>query len=238
MADPIDLDKLSVALAASIISAQRYLQQANQDLQDLYDANPNLEGAPRPRFVLGEVSFDVPFVVDSIQTPAAAIPPDVRVAKDVVFAESELVSLRRGASPETVGRLDLLLADYAGVKKNLRAATTVAASPKRVLPLATPPIARLAPPVVVSDQVRGELETGASKIAVGKLDQLLEDYDAARTSLVRIREVLSGGGLPKLGVRIDADTVGKAAPGSVHRLTINFNTQDQPTVKVQGVPLT
>ena len=236
MAEPIDLDKLSVALAASIVSAQRYLHQANQDLQELYDGTESLSGLPRPRFSLGEVSFEVPYVVDSIQTPAEVIPPDVRLTKDVSLSESEMASLKRGATPEAAEQLTTLLSDYAQVKASLRSATSDTQTPMKNLKISVPQ--RLAPAVILVDSVKVELQAGASKSAVGKFQQLLEDYDAARTSLVRIKEVVSGGGLPRLSVRVDAEAVEKAAASNLHRLTLRIRSDDQSVVKVQGQNIT
>lgn len=235
MTEPIDLDKLSIALAASMVSAHRYLIQANQDLQDLYKGSDTLAGLPIPRFTLGDVAFDVPYVVDSVQSPALVIPPEVRVTKDVTLTEAELNSLKRGTSAEAQEHLQTLLADYVEVKKSLLASSEgLRATELRTL---STPI-RLAPAVQMPEETLAQLNVGASKTASIKLSNLLEDYEAARTSLVRIKEVLAGGSLPKLTVRIDAETMEKAAASTVHRMTLKFGAQDQEDIKVQGQNLT
>lgn len=235
MTEPIDLDKLSVALAASMVSAHRYLIQANQDLQDLYKGNDTLAGLTIPRFTLGDVAFDVPYVVDSIQSPELVMPPEVRITKDVTLTEAELSSLKRGASTDAQEHLQTLLADYTEVKKSLRTSSEgIRTAAARTL---TTPI-RLAPAIQMQEVTLAQLNTGASKAASIKLSNLLEDYEAARTSLVRIKEILAGGALPRLTVRIDAETMEKAPSSTIHRMTLKFGAQDQEDIKVQGQTLT
>ncbi|HNY31217.1 MAG TPA: hypothetical protein PKO15_10055 [Fibrobacteria bacterium] len=234
MADPIDLDKLSVSLAASMISAQRYLLQANQELDDLHQDSTLLADMPRSRFSLGSVTFDVPYVVENIVVPDPPSPAEVRVTKDVELTASDLASLRRGTSEASLQQFDALVADYAQVKAGLRQAvqsrdtlkSSTIAAPKR-----------LAPAVEIGKDVGTELATGANKVAVTKLARLLEDYQSARTSYQRIKETLAGGSLPRLAVRIDPDSIAGSATG-VHRMKLQFNSDDQPSIKANGQNLT
>jgi hypothetical protein len=233
MADPIDLDKLSVSLAASVISAQRYLLQANQELEDLHQDRAFLSDMPHARFSLGSVSFEVPYVVDKVHVPDPPSPAEFRVAKDVELTAADMASLRRGSSEASLQKLDALVADYAQVKAELRQAV----KPREVAKSATSAtLKRLLPAVEIHNEARSELATGANKVAVTKLARLLEDYQEARASYLRIKETLAGGSLPRLAVRIDPDSIAVAA-GSVHRMNLQFNSEDQPSIKVQGQPL-
>ncbi|MBK9575508.1 MAG: hypothetical protein IPK50_20265 [Fibrobacterota bacterium] len=230
MADPIDLDKLSVSLAASMISAQRYLLQANQELDDLHQDSTLLSEMPRSRFTLGSVSFEVPYVVDSIVAPDPPTPAEVRVTKDVELTASDLASLRRGASETSLQQFDALVSDYAQVKAGLRQAVQTREAAKSSAPTS---LKRLAPTVEIGKEAGTELANGANKVAVTKLARLLEDYQSARTSYQRIKETLAGGSLPRLAVRIDPESIA-GATGSVHRMNLQFNSEDQPSIRANG----
>lgn len=229
MADPIDLDKLSVSLAASMVSAHRYLIAANQELEELYQSTETLGQLPLPRFSLGAVTFEVPYVVEQVNSTPPAPPPEIRLTKDVAVATTELSSLKRGASDIAAQQLDTLLADYAVVKKSL-SEVVAQSSDGRATPASLP---KLTPAVQLSDTALQELTTGASKAAVGRLSQLAADYEAARTALVRMREVVSAGATPRLAVRVDAESIAKAQ-GNVHKMVLKFSADDRAPIKVEG----
>jgi hypothetical protein len=227
MSEPIDLDQLVVSLAAAMVNARRYLDQATLNMQDVYEASSTLAAMPRPRFNLDSVEFEVPYVVDDIQAQKVKT-PSMRVQADVSVSERELNSLRRGIDGETQDRLTRLLADYRTVKAGLRMS---AADTGR-----TP--VKLRPAVELEGRHLQDLKTGASKTAVRKLDRLLEDYHAARTSLVRMREVITGGGVPRVRVRVDAASVQEAPEHAQHRVRLLFRSDTQEPVSVQDQIIT
>jgi hypothetical protein len=165
----------------------------------------------------------VAYVVEDVQEPPA-VAPQVRVGRDVALNERELLSLRRGAEAPAVEQLDALLADYAEVKKGLRGAVDGGEAA----------VARVRPPVVLDDAALRTLRKGAGQMAVRKLGRLLEDYQAARAALVRLREAATGGSAPRVLVRIDQAGVNQAPEVARQRVHLTFRSDTDKPVSVQG----
>ena len=99
------------ALASSLVAARRALDAATAELADLYAGDERLRSLPVPAFSLAEATFDVPYVVDSVEEPP---PPRIELPRRPVFriGEREMASLTRGVTEDVRQRLQRLIDQY------------------------------------------------------------------------------------------------------------------------------
>lgn len=225
MAEEIGLQDLVVSLSASLVAARRYLDGASADLRDLYRTEGALGGLPKPRFKLDRVTFEVPYVVSSVdmKLPERKTVP---VGRDINLTERELASLKRGASSSALESLDTVLGAYAETKKVLRSvASSGTDSIRRPVSTAN---------ATLSSAELLELRTGASQSAIKKLDSLIEDYGIARDTLSFASDARVLQQAPDLRLRVDVQAIQEAVESSRHRVVLSFTAEDVETVEAGG----
>lgn len=82
MEEQLDLEQLMAALAMAVTNTGRLVDQAAIETEALFRGSDTLANLSRPRYVLDEVSFDVPYVVAGVtglssetSTPTTPITP-------------------------------------------------------------------------------------------------------------------------------------------------------------------
>ncbi|MCO6455424.1 MAG: hypothetical protein J5I93_09010 [Pirellulaceae bacterium] len=225
MSEPVGIEQLMISLASALVSARQFLDDEAARMRELYASHEDLARLPQPRFTLDEVTFDLSVVVDDVQAEGGE-PPRIHATRDVALGERELSSLKRGAESSAAEQLDALLADYQAVKDHLRSAHDES--------LAIGPLGAAVKLNAAQLQV---LKLGASRTAVSRLDQLLDDYQASRSALLVARSRQRRGPVPQLRVRIDPESIAKAPDIARQRIQVTFRGEeiDAPVVREQDL---
>ena len=213
------------ALGVSLVAARRALDAATAELADLYAGDERLRSLPVPAFSLTEATFDVPYIVDSVDEPA---PPRLELPRRPVFriGEREMASLTRGVPEDVRQRLQRLIDQYERMSDLYgRAAQDPAVL--RGEPIPTPE--RLP---------RADLEAlraTASTTAREQLDAVLKDvaslHKALQTAAQRAKPVA------RVFIRLDAESLAKVPVERIQRARLTFRDVQQSSVDVDGAPV-
>jgi hypothetical protein len=213
------------ALASSLVAARRALDAATADLADVYAGDERLRSLPVPAFSLAEATFDVPFVVDSVEEPP---PPRLELPRRPVFriGDREMASLTRGVAEDVRQRLQRLIDQYERMSDLYARATQD-------------------PAVLRGEQIpaperlpRADLEALRASASTAAREQL----DAVLTDVAALQKVLQSAAqrakpVPRLFIRLDADSLSKVPVERIQRARLTFRDVQQSSVDVDGEPV-
>lgn len=223
MAEPVTLQQLFVGFAQALTTTRTFLERDAAAAQELHGA----DGSPTGRFAMGEVSFEVPFVVDGFVEREPELPELPRLRKPTL-TDRERGSLERGAGDEAIRVLGELLEDAGQLNERFEIVRREPASAAFVEFGAPPPL-----PAAELQRLRA----GASKAAVRKLEQTLEVYEAQRRAVADARAAVSTSPVREVAVRIDPEAFTDAPPAAQHKVTMTFTGEQARQVVVDGQPV-
>lgn len=224
MPTSLSLDQLVTSFAAALVNAHRYLDQATAQVSRDYDESPILKDVARPRFSLEQVTFDLAYVVDSVNTPT---PPTAKLGSAVAFTDAEMAALKKGVDEAGLKEFDGFLKDYDRMRDLL---TRYNADPIRGVPM----LSRLTPTANVSLQplTLEALRKGARESAKQKLEDLLKDYEASRLELARVREAAVAAPSPQVAVRVDPAAWKDVPESARQRVQLTFRAEPTAAVRL------
>lgn len=213
------------ALASSLVAARRALDAATAELGDVYAGDERLRSLPVPAFSLAEATFDVPFVVDSVEEPP---PPRLELPRRPVFriGDREMASLTRGVGEDVRQRLARLIDQY----ERMSDLYARAAQDPAVLRGERVPVPDRFP--------RADLEAlraTASAAAREQLDAVLTDFSALQKVLQTAAQQAKP--VPRVFIRLDADSLSKVPVERIQRAKLTFRDVQQNSVDVDGEPV-
>ena len=213
------------ALATSLVAARRALDAATAELSDAYAADERLRSLPVPAFALSEASFDVPYVVDSVEE---TVPPPLDLPRRPVFriGEREMTSLTRGVAEDVRQRLQRLVDQYERMSDlYARALTDPAVLRGERVP---------APERLPRADVEA-LRATASTAARDQFDALLKDVGSLQTALQAAARRAKP--VSRVFIRLDADSLAKVPPERIQHAKLTFRDIQQSSVDVDGAPV-
>lgn len=223
MPESVTLQQLLTGLAQALTATRTYLERdaAAQDVS-------GIGASPMAHFAMGEVAFEVPFVVEGFAEREPDLPelPRLRVP---TLTERERLSLERGAGEEAARVLQDLLEDAGHLNERLEIVRQEPASA---------PFVSVSTPVQVQPDNLQALRTGASQSAVRKLEQVLEVYDAQRRALADLRATVTASPTRDVTVRLDPSSFKEAPSAAQHKMTVTFVRDETRRVVVDGQSLT
>ena len=221
----VEFGEAVAALATSLVAARRALDAATAELSEDYAADERLRSLPVPAFALAEVTFDVPYIVDSVEE---TVPPRLDLPRRPVFriGEREMASLMRGVPEDVRQRLQRLVDQYERMSDLYGRAVQ------------DPAVLRGEPIPVPERLTRADLaalRATASTTAREQLDALVKDVSslqkALQTAVQRVKPA------PRVFIRLDAESLAKVPAERLQRAKLTFRDVQQSSVDVDGEPI-
>lgn len=221
----VEFGEAVAALATSLVAARRALDAATAELSESYGADERFRSLPVPAFALAEVTFDLPYVVDSVEE---TVPPRLDLPRRPVFriGEREMASLMRGVPEDVRQRLQRLVDQYERMSDLYGRAVQ------------DPAVLRGEPIPVPEHLTRADLaalRATASTTAREQLDALVKDVSslqkALQTAVQRVKPA------PRVFIRLDADSLAKVPVERIQRAKLIFRDVQQSSVDVDGEPI-
>lgn len=230
MSQPVPIDSVMQALASGVVSTRQYLQRTNEALAVAYSEHALLADQARPSFVIDQVTFDVPYVVDGV-LQLQPEQPTLAKRRGLVLTDREVASLVRGAGQDAAGMLKDLLAAHA---EHQALYTQLSQSRD---PLTVAADLQLPQPVDVAPAALAKLRVGASRSAVDKLDRALAELAEMRAEITAVKQAAAAGPVTQVLVRLDPEAIAGAG-GAVHRVQFSLRVDEAYPVQAGDTTVT